>query len=100
MRDRPDRLARAGSRAAGSRGKRAGIRAPGRASLHGRTGRCALHRPLSKQRVALGERGFVGHTEYLAALTGARVAMMMAGPRLRVVLATNHLSLAEETRSL
>ena len=51
--------------------------------------------PLSKQRVALGAKGFVGHTEHLAALSGARVAMMLAGPRLRVVLATNHLALRE-----
>src|SRR4051812_13967555 len=41
--------------------------------------------PLSKHRVALVRPGFVGHTEHLAAFTGARVAMMMAGPRLRVV---------------
>jgi 4-hydroxythreonine-4-phosphate dehydrogenase len=51
--------------------------------------------PLSKVRVALGAPGFVGHTEHLAALCGARVAMMLAGPRLRVVLATNHLALRE-----
>ena len=51
--------------------------------------------PLSKQRVALATPGFVGHTEHLAALCGARVAMMLAGPRLRVVLATNHLALRE-----
>lgn len=51
--------------------------------------------PLSKERVALRAPGFVGHTEHLAALTGARVAMMLAGPRLRVVLATNHLALRE-----
>ncbi len=51
--------------------------------------------PLSKKRVALGSPGFVGHTEHLAAMTSARVAMMLAGPRLRVVLATNHLALRE-----
>ena len=51
--------------------------------------------PLSKERVALGAPGFVGHTEHLAAMTGARVAMMLAGPRLRVVLATNHLALRD-----
>jgi 4-hydroxythreonine-4-phosphate dehydrogenase len=56
--------------------------------------------PLSKERVALSSPGFVGHTERLAALTGARVAMMMAGPRLRVVLATNHLALADVPRTL
>ncbi|MGZ6126433.1 MAG: 4-hydroxythreonine-4-phosphate dehydrogenase PdxA [Myxococcales bacterium] len=56
--------------------------------------------PLSKERVALSAPGFVGHTEHLATLTGARVAMMMAGPRLRVVLATNHLALADVPRTL
>lgn len=75
------------------------VRRAARACMDGRAGALCTA-PLSKQRVALGERGFAGHTEYLAALTGARVAMMMAGPRLRVALATNHLSLAEVTRSL
>jgi 4-hydroxythreonine-4-phosphate dehydrogenase len=52
--------------------------------------------PLSKERVARSEDPrFVGHTEHLAVRCGARVAMMMAGPRLRVVLATNHLALHE-----
>ena len=75
------------------------VRRAAQACMDGQAGALCTA-PLSKQRVALRERGFVGHTEYLAALTGARVAMMMAGPRLRVVLATNHLSLAEVTRSL
>jgi 4-hydroxythreonine-4-phosphate dehydrogenase len=56
--------------------------------------------PLSKERAALSAPGFVGHTERLAALTGSRVAMMMAGPRLRVALATNHLALADVPRTL
>ncbi len=51
--------------------------------------------PVSKHRVALAHPGFQGHTEHLAARFGARVAMMMAGPRLRVTLATNHLALRE-----
>jgi 4-hydroxythreonine-4-phosphate dehydrogenase len=57
--------------------------------------------PLSKERVARSEDPrFVGHTEHLAVRCGARVAMMMAGPRLRVVLATNHLALSEVPRQL
>jgi 4-hydroxythreonine-4-phosphate dehydrogenase len=56
--------------------------------------------PLSKQRVAMLARHFVGHTEHLAKSAGARVAMMLAGPRLRVVLATTHLALAEVPRKL
>jgi 4-hydroxythreonine-4-phosphate dehydrogenase len=56
--------------------------------------------PLSKERVAALRPEFVGHTEHLAQRTGARVAMMMAGPRLRVVLATNHLALREVPQKL
>jgi 4-hydroxythreonine-4-phosphate dehydrogenase len=56
--------------------------------------------PLSKERAALSAPQFTGHTEHLARMTGARVAMMLAGPRLRVVLATNHLALAEVPRRL
>ena len=51
--------------------------------------------PVSKERVALRNPGFTGHTEHLAVMTGSPVAMMMAGPRLRVVLATNHVRLSD-----
>ena len=51
--------------------------------------------PLSKGRVALSAPGFMGHTEHLAGASGTPTAMMLAGPRLRVVLATNHLALSE-----
>ncbi|HXN56158.1 MAG TPA: 4-hydroxythreonine-4-phosphate dehydrogenase PdxA [Myxococcales bacterium] len=51
--------------------------------------------PLSKHRVSLSAPGFAGHTEHLAQRFGAEVAMMLAGPRLRVALATNHLALSE-----
>ena len=51
--------------------------------------------PLSKQRVALASPGFHGHTEHLAARFGVEVAMMLAGPRLRVALCTNHLALRD-----
>ncbi len=51
--------------------------------------------PVSKAQVALALPGFVGHTEWLEARTGAeRSVMMLAGPRLRVALVTNHLQLA------
>lgn len=44
---------------------------------------------------------FTGHTEYLAALTGAeQVVMMLATPGLRVALATTHLPLAEVPRAI
>jgi 4-hydroxythreonine-4-phosphate dehydrogenase len=51
--------------------------------------------PLSKHRVALRHPGFQGHTEHLAARFKSEVAMMLAGPRLRVTLATNHLALRD-----
>jgi len=45
--------------------------------------------------------GFRGHTEYLAAATGAkRVVMMLVGGGLRVALATTHLPLAEVPRAI
>ncbi len=52
--------------------------------------------PVSKAQVARALPGFVGHTEWLEERTGARRSvMMLAGERLRVALATNHLALAE-----
>jgi len=44
---------------------------------------------------------FTGHTEYLAAMTGAQqVVMMLAAPGLRVALATTHLPLKEVSSAL
>ncbi len=57
--------------------------------------------PIHKR--ALSEAGFAGsgHTEWLARRFGARRAvMMLAGPRLRVVLATTHLPLREVASAL
>ena len=53
-----------------------------------------LTAPVSKQSIlAAGER-FVGQTEFLAARAGAKTpVMLLAGPRLRVALATTHLPL-------
>ena len=51
--------------------------------------------PLDKAALLAGGYGFPGHTEMLAALTGSRVAMMLASDRLRVVLATTHIPLRE-----
>jgi len=58
--------------------------------------------PIHKQALQEGAGfAFPGHTEYLAHLAGgARVAMMLAGPSLRVVPATIHLPLAEVPRAL
>jgi 4-hydroxythreonine-4-phosphate dehydrogenase len=51
--------------------------------------------PVSKAQIASVQPGFVGHTEFLAKRFGARVLMMLAGPRLRVAVATTHLALRD-----
>ena len=58
--------------------------------------------PIHKQALQEGAGfGFPGHTEYLAHLAGgARVAMMLAGPSLRVVPATIHIPLSEVSSAL
>ncbi len=49
--------------------------------------------PIDKSALLAGGYPFPGHTEMLAALTGAETAMMLASDRLRVVLATTHVAL-------
>jgi 4-hydroxythreonine-4-phosphate dehydrogenase len=64
--------------------------------------------PLDKAALHAGGYDYPGHTEMLAALTGSRVAMMLAAARpndsmtnpLRVVLATTHLALRDVPRVL
>jgi 4-hydroxythreonine-4-phosphate dehydrogenase len=52
--------------------------------------------PISKRGLQAAEYPYPGHTEMLAALTGSpKVRMMMAGPRLKVVLATIHVALRQ-----
>lgn len=51
--------------------------------------------PIDKAALAAGGFDFPGHTEMLAALTGASTAMMLASDRLRVVLATTHIALRD-----
>lgn len=52
--------------------------------------------PISKEWIGRAGFAFPGHTEYLAARAGiTEFAMMLAGPRLRVVLATRHVALRE-----
>lgn len=51
--------------------------------------------PIDKQALHAGGYDYPGHTEMLAALTGARTAMMLASDRLRVVLATTHIALRD-----
>ena len=58
--------------------------------------------PIHKASAIAAGFAFPGHTELLAARLGAKngVTMMFAGPRMRVALATIHLSLAEVPRAL
>ena len=64
--------------------------------------------PLDKAALFAGGYDYPGHTEMLAALTGSRVAMMLAATRpnegmtnpLRVVLATTHLPLRDVPKAL
>lgn len=92
---------------------RPGDRAPGRPGLEG--GRAAalyietgarlalagriqglVTGPISKVSLNAAGYAFAGHTEMLADLAGGvEVAMMLAGPRLRVVLVTTHLALRD-----
>ncbi len=51
--------------------------------------------PIDKQALHAGGYDYPGHTEMLATLTGARTAMMLASPKLRVVLATTHIALRD-----
>ena len=57
--------------------------------------------PLCKEGLGKAKIPYPGHTEMLAALTGARrYAMMLAGGPLRVVLATRHLPLSAVPRAV
>ncbi|MGR9106541.1 MAG: 4-hydroxythreonine-4-phosphate dehydrogenase PdxA [Gammaproteobacteria bacterium] len=43
---------------------------------------------------------FTGHTEYIAAISGGNPVMMLAGPGLRVALATTHIAVREISSSI
>lgn len=51
--------------------------------------------PLDKAALLAGGHNFPGHTEMLAAVAGVPTTMMLASDRLRVVLATTHIPLAD-----
>jgi 4-hydroxythreonine-4-phosphate dehydrogenase len=51
--------------------------------------------PIDKSALAAAGYTDPGHTEMLERLTGQPTAMMLAGPRLRVVLATTHIALRD-----
>ena len=91
-------------------------RAGGGAALAGRLAGLAIERatalalagdvqgivtaPIDKHALFAGGYDYPGHTEMLAALTGAHVAMMLASERLRVVLVTTHIALHDVHREL
>jgi 4-hydroxythreonine-4-phosphate dehydrogenase len=57
--------------------------------------------PVSKAQVARALPGFVGHTEWLEARCGVRRSvMMLAGEKLKVALATNHVAFGRLRRAL
>ena len=56
--------------------------------------------PIDKAALLAGGHEYPGHTEMLAALTGAETAMMLASERLRVILATTHVALRDVPRLL
>jgi 4-hydroxythreonine-4-phosphate dehydrogenase len=70
------------------------------AALAGEVG-AIVTAPISKQWIARAGFSFPGHTEYLASRAGAReFAMMLAGPTLRVTVATTHVPLRDVPRLL
>jgi len=74
-----------------------------RATADAREGKVAavVTAPISKQALALAGHPWRGHTDLLAHLCGTpHVAMMFWSERLRVVLATVHIPLAEVPRAL
>jgi 4-hydroxythreonine-4-phosphate dehydrogenase len=51
--------------------------------------------PVSKEQISRAGIPFMGHTEVLADAFGVDVLMMMDGPRVRIALATNHVSVSK-----
>ncbi len=70
------------------------VEAAARMALDGRA-HAVVTAPLTKEGLRAAGRPYPGHTEMLQALCGGRAFMMLAGERLRVVLVTTHLPLAE-----
>jgi len=56
--------------------------------------------PLNKYWLHQAGHHYDGHTEYLAEVAGMPATMMLAGPRLRVVLVTTHVALAKVPKIL
>ncbi len=80
--------ARSGEVAAGA------VELAARLALDGRAD-AVVTAPLTKRGLRAAGRPYPGHTEMLQALCGGRAFMMLAGERLRVVLVTTHVPLAQ-----
>lgn len=86
-------------------GKRCGeaafryLEAAARATAEGRCDALATA-PLNKYWLHAAGHRYDGHTEYLAEVAGMPATMMLAGPRLRVVLVTTHVALARVPKLL
>jgi 4-hydroxythreonine-4-phosphate dehydrogenase len=86
--------------AAGGRAQLAYLQAATDAALAGEIA-ALVTAPISKDWIARAGFTHPGHTEYLAARAQVtEFAMMLAGPKLRVVLATTHLALREMAATL
>ena len=100
VRDRGGRMPVGVASAAAGRSAYDAVVAATRDALAGRIDAVATA-PINKSAWAMAGLPWRGHTELLAELTGARrVAMMFHAERLRVVLATTHVPLAEVPRRL
>jgi 4-hydroxythreonine-4-phosphate dehydrogenase len=85
---------------ASGRAQLAYLEAATEAALDGRVA-ALVTAPISKTWIARAGFAFPGHTEYLAARAGAaEFAMMIAGPALRVTVATTHVALRDVPRDL
>ncbi|HEY6478128.1 MAG TPA: 4-hydroxythreonine-4-phosphate dehydrogenase PdxA, partial [Polyangia bacterium] len=63
--------------------------------------RALVTAPISKEWIARAGFNFPGHTEYLAARAGvSEFALMLAGPKLRVTVATTHVPFRDVPRLL
>ncbi|MFQ5478108.1 MAG: 4-hydroxythreonine-4-phosphate dehydrogenase PdxA [Candidatus Binatia bacterium] len=75
------------------------LEAAARSTAAGRT-RALVTAPINKLWLNRAGHRFDGHTEFLSELAGKPATMMLVGKRLRVVLVTTHLALADVPSSL
>jgi 4-hydroxythreonine-4-phosphate dehydrogenase len=97
---RPDEVVPGRPNDASARAQLAYLEAATEAVLSGEAS-ALVTAPISKEWIARAGFPFPGHTEYLAARAGvSEFAMMLAGPKLRVVVATTHIALRDVPTAL